>query len=95
MNSKQPNRRKFLKGSAALVGLAATRSVSGQSPASGAYIKGTEELIAYGQRSRFETAVRVSHGGRHSPDPFGLVMHVASPLQDSVGVITPSALHYV
>jgi sulfane dehydrogenase subunit SoxC len=75
--------------------LRAATPASGQAPASGAYIKGSEELIAYGQRSRFETAVRVSHGGRRSPDPFGLVMHVATPLQDSVGVITPSALHYV
>src|SRR5438045_340484 len=30
-----------------------------------------------------------------SPDAFGKVFHVASPLQDSVGVITPSSLHYV
>ncbi len=95
MDSKQPDRRKFLKGSVALAGLATVRSASGQSPASGAFIKGTEEQIAYGQRSRFETAVRTSHGRRHSPDAFGLVMHVATPLQDSVGVITPSALHYV
>src|SRR5262252_3267911 len=34
-------------------------------------------------------------GGRPSPDAFGKVFHVASPLQDSVGVITPSSLHYV
>ena len=95
MDSKQPDRRKFLKGSVALAGLATVRSASGQTPASGAFIKGTEEQIAYGQRSRFETAVRTSHGRRHSPDAFGLVKHVATPLQDSVGVITPSALHYV
>jgi sulfane dehydrogenase subunit SoxC len=34
-------------------------------------------------------------GGRPSPDAFGKVLHVAAPLQDSVGVITPSSLHYV
>ena len=34
-------------------------------------------------------------GGRPSPDAFGKLFHVASPLQDSVGVITPSSLHYV
>jgi sulfane dehydrogenase subunit SoxC len=34
-------------------------------------------------------------GGRPSPDVFGKVFHVATPLQDSVGVITPSSLHYV
>ena len=27
--------------------------------------------------------------------PFGLVFHVASPLQESAGVITPSSLHFV
>ena len=43
------------------------------------------------------TSVRIQHppGGRPSPDLFGKVFHVASPLQDSVGVITPSSLHYV
>jgi sulfane dehydrogenase subunit SoxC len=43
------------------------------------------------------TSVRIAHpiGGRPSPDAFGKVFHLASPLQDSVGVITPSSLHYV
>ena len=60
-------------------------------------IKGSKEQIAYGERSRFVTSVRIAHpvGGRPSPDAFGLVFHVASPLQDSVGVITPSSLHFV
>ena len=59
-------------------------------------IKGTKELIEYGQRSHFVTSMRMSHpmGGRPSPDAFGKTFHVASPLQDSVGVITPSSLHY-
>jgi sulfane dehydrogenase subunit SoxC len=34
-------------------------------------------------------------GGRPSPDAFGKQFHIASPLQDSVGTITPSSLHYV
>jgi hypothetical protein len=34
-------------------------------------------------------------GGRPSPDTFGMVFHVAAPVQDSVGVIKPSSLHYV
>jgi sulfane dehydrogenase subunit SoxC len=59
------------------------------------YIKGDDESVAYGKRSRFETAVRESHGSPHSPDHFGLVKHVATPIQESVGVITPSSLHYV
>jgi sulfane dehydrogenase subunit SoxC len=43
------------------------------------------------------TSVRIAHpiGGRPSPDLFGKTFHVASPLQDSVGVITPSSLHYI
>ena len=32
---------------------------------------------------------------RMSPDDFGMTFHVLSPLQDSVGIITPSSLHYV
>jgi hypothetical protein len=54
-------------------------------------IMGKKELIAYGERSHFVTSVRIAHpmGGRPSPDEFGKVFHVASPLQDSVGVITP------
>ncbi len=107
MGSKQPDRRVFLKRGAALAGgltLGAVEPALGQTPASGQSVEGqsqesqvpdysSDELIAYGQRSRFVTSVRVPHGGRPSPDEFGLVFHTATPLQDSVGVITPSALH--
>jgi len=58
-------------------------------------IKGDKDQIAYGDRSIFVKSVRIAHGARPSPDDFGLVFHVASPLQDSVGVITPSSLHFV
>jgi sulfane dehydrogenase subunit SoxC len=60
-------------------------------------IKGTKQLVEYGQRSHYETSVRIPHpmGGRPSPDAFGMTFHIATPLQDSVGVITPSSLHYV
>src|SRR5436305_12454354 len=56
-------------------------------------IKGTKELVEYGQRSHFVTSVRIAHpmGGRPSPDMFGKTFHIATPLQDSVGVITPSS----
>src|SRR6266576_555415 len=71
-------------------------------PASGsqnAYpmIPGTKEMIAYGERSHFVTSVRIPHpmGSTASPDVFGKVFHVASPLQDSVGNITPPSLHYI
>jgi len=96
MESKKPNRRGFLKDGAALAGLAAgARSASGQTVAD-LRAKGTsKELIAYGERSRFVTSVRKPTAGRDSPDAFGLAFHVLSPLQDSVGIITPSSLHYV
>jgi sulfane dehydrogenase subunit SoxC len=58
-------------------------------------LKGDKDTIAYGVRSKYVTSVRIPHGGRPSPDQFGLTFHIATPLQDSVGVITPSSLHYV
>src|SRR5438105_3297347 len=104
MGSKRPGRRQFLKGGAALAGglLGAAAPAIGQTPASPPMIpasppmiKGDKDQIAYGDRSIFVKSVRIAHGGRPSPDDFGLVFHVASPLQDSVGVITPSSLHFV
>jgi len=106
MGSKRLDRRELLKHGATLAGgltLGAVAPASGQTPAAGAQaaasgpkmIRGDKDLIAYGERSHFVTSVRIPHGGRPSPDAFGLVFHVASPLQDSVGVITPSSLHYV
>ena len=100
MGSKRPDRRGFLKGSAALAGgltLGATAPALGQLPDPQTFIKGTDDLVAYGERSRFVTSVRIAHppGRRPSPDNFGLVFHVASPLHDSVGMITPSSLHFV
>ena len=94
------DRREFLKRGAALAGglsLGAAESAIGQAPAPEPenMIMGTTELGAYWKRSRFETSVRIPHGGRPSPDAFGLDFHIAAPLQESVGVITPSSLHYV
>ena len=103
MGSKRPARREFLKSGAALSGgftLGAVAPAVGQTPASSAsssppMIKGDSDgQIAYGDRSKHVTSVRIPHGGRPSPDNFGLTFHVATPLQDSVGVITPSSLHY-
>ena len=100
MGSKRLDRRELLRSGAALAGgltVGAATPLTAQTPASehGAMIKGSKELIAYGDRSHFVTSVRIPHGGRPSPDAFGLVFHVAAPLQDSVGVITPSSLHYM
>src|SRR5262245_46491569 len=97
------DRRGFLKRGAALAGgltLGAVAPAVGQAPGAGesqkteTFIKPGKELIAYGERSHFVTSVRIPHGGRPSPDTFGLSFHIATPLQDSVGVITPSSLHY-
>ena len=96
--SKSPDRREFLKRGAALAGglsLGTVESAIGQTPSSGGNVLGTQELVEYGKRSRFETSVRIPHGGRPSPDAFGLDFHIAAPLQESVGVITPSSLHYM
>src|SRR5262245_64313139 len=101
MGSKRPARREFLKSGATLAGgftLGAVAPALGQTPASPAsppMIRGDKDgQIAYGDRSKHVTSVRIPHGGRPSPDTFGLTFHVATPLQDSVGVITPSSLHY-
>src|SRR6266852_5172743 len=98
MDSKKPNRRRFLKGGAAVAGFAAgaAQSASGQTPPSESPPKkNIKEQIAYGDRSRFVTSIREPAEGRPSPDAFGLTFHVVTPLAESVGIITPSSLHYV
>ncbi|HAW89166.1 MAG TPA: hypothetical protein DCX61_00690, partial [Gemmatimonadetes bacterium] len=52
------------------------------------------ELVAYGLRSHHVESVREAVNGRPSPDEFGLLFHIGTPLQDQMGSITPSALHY-
>src|SRR5712691_6490793 len=94
MDSKRPNRRRFLKGGAALAGLAAGGERLAKGQTQGTPTKKIEELIAYGDRSRFVTSIRKPVADRHSPDEFGLTFHVLTPLQDSVGIITPSSLFY-
>lgn len=106
MDSKPRNRRGFLRQGAALAGLAlgGAETANAQTPAPQAPADAghahdpkelTKELIAYGQRSRFVTSTRQSVAGRMSPDMFGLTFHVTTPLQDQIGIITPSSLFYV
>src|SRR5580704_6541140 len=94
MDSKKPSRRGFLKNSAALASVATGGAgiVRAQTPSPAA--KTADELVAYGERSRFINTVRIPVAERHSPDEFGLMFHVLTPLQDSYGIITPSSLHY-
>src|ERR1051326_2773996 len=94
MDSKKSNRRGFLKGGAALAGLAAGRARPARAQTQGLPSKKIDELNASGHRSRFVNSIRVPVAERHSPDEFGLTFHVLTPLQDSVGIITPSSLHY-
>ena len=79
---RKPNRRRFLKGSAAAAAITAgvAESAKGDTPAPKWSEKGTnKEIIAYGERSRFVTSVRVPVAERHSPDAFGLMFHVLTP----------------
>ncbi len=101
MGAKRPDRRAFLKGGVTMAGGAAlgaaAPALGQQLPAPEGYVKGTDDIVAYGERSRFVNSVRIAHppGSRPSPDEWGKVFHVAAPLQDSVGMITPSSLHFV
>jgi len=99
---KKPSRRKFLKSSAAVAGLAVGANVAATAqtampgmPAAPSAQQHAKDLIAYGERSKFVTSVRVPVAERDSPDMFGMMFHVLTPLQDSVGNITPSSLHFV
>src|SRR5262249_15389942 len=93
MDSKKASRRKFLKGGAAAAAAGALQSAGAQTPAPAK--RSLKDEVAYGERSPYVTSVRVAVLERASPDEYGLTFHVLSPLQDSVGIITPSSLHFV
>jgi sulfane dehydrogenase subunit SoxC len=96
MNSKQTDRRRFLKNGAALAGLAVGASAAALPAAAEPPLEKVDELHLYGERSHFVTDVR--NGSINNPErrlkdepvAFGL----RTPLQDSVGMITPSSLHF-
>jgi sulfane dehydrogenase subunit SoxC len=57
------------------------------------------DVIAYGVRSHYVKSVRIQEDGRPPGTTarytdFGLTLHIQSPLQDSVGTIQASSLHY-
>jgi len=93
MNDREPGRRRFMKKSAALAGWAAVggfgtaNAQTADSPAS------AKDLEAYGERSHYVTSVRL-FPPPFNPNPFGLTEHLYTPLEDSIGIITPSSLHY-
>ena len=86
--AKRSGRRRFLKDGATLAGLAVAgtiRSASGQvqgPETSGVHPKDTR---AYGERSRFEKSARIVYPPTTN--------NTLTPLQDSIGIITPSSLH--
>jgi sulfane dehydrogenase subunit SoxC len=88
-------RRRFLKGSAAVVGglavggLPAARGQSDDSWSLGYEPATPDDLREYGQRSRFVTSKRTYNprGSRATDD-------VHTPLQDVEGIITPAPLHF-
>jgi sulfane dehydrogenase subunit SoxC len=56
-------------------------------------------VVAYGVRSRYVKSVRIQEDGRPPAataryDNFGLTIHIQTPLQDSIGTIQASSLHY-
>ena len=94
MNSRQSDRRRFLKEGAALAGLAVVgaesiRPASGQTPGSETPAVRPEDYRDYGKRSRFETSVRTRYGAGSTS------LSSQAPLADQQGIITPSSLQFV
>src|SRR5262245_31439500 len=83
--AKRRNRRRFLQDGLGLTGLAlgAVSEVGAQVVPEAQ----NPDSRAYGERSRFEKNVRLPIG------PSAIAM--LTPLQDSMGIITPAALHFV
>jgi sulfane dehydrogenase subunit SoxC len=98
VDPKQSPRRRFLKNASAMAGLAvgATRTARGQALKSETSEARPKDLHAYGERSRFEKSSRIGSLGLWPPAAgptrdYGF----RTPLQNSVGIITPASLHFV
>ena len=57
------------------------------------------DLVSYGARSHYVKSVRIQEDGRAPGvlaryNDFGLTLHIQTPLQDSIGTIQASSLHY-
>jgi sulfane dehydrogenase subunit SoxC len=86
-------RRRFLKGGVALgaaLAAGATRSAAGQPASDDPSRVVGGPLLPYDARSRFEEAVK-EKGPPFMPDEWGATF---TPLDETLGIITPSALHY-
>ena len=101
MNSKMSDRRGFLKRGAALAGLAAFANGKALASVTPGLVLGEADLkygytpdepniqdLLYGGRSSYEKTIRI-----HSINsPEGL--RTLTPLQDSIGIITPASFHF-
>lgn len=111
MDSKPSSRRELLKGSVAVGAVAAAATVGkfatpaqAETPKSFAVnsspmTSSTAEAIAYGQRSKYVTSVRIHEAERPEATlaryrDFGLTLHIQAPLQDFMGTVAPSSIHY-
>ncbi len=103
MSSKPPSRRRFLRSSVAVGGLAVPaglgvtpESAFAEEPSS-SDVNALENVL-YGRRSRFVTTTRVIEGrSHHDKPPVRPTPHRPSartPLGESVGIITPTSLHF-
>ena len=99
--SQEPSRRRFMKGGAALgaaLMAGAARPIPGDAQSSRQPAPAPDDpskvvggpMAPYGERSRFEDAVR-EKGPPSMPDEWGANF---TPLADLRGIITPSGLHY-
>lgn len=103
METKRPGRRRFLKKSAALAGLAVgVGSVPGDTLNAAAPetpdINALDHVL-YGQRSHYVTTLRKLEGasdphGSHGPMPVPNRPSAKTPLSETLGIITPSSLHF-
>jgi sulfane dehydrogenase subunit SoxC len=98
---KRPSRRRLLKSGVILAGLAAggLRPTRDEALAADSSDVLPKDLHAYGARSRFETSIRTGALGTWpqptSPPNYHRDFGFRTPLQDSVGFVTPPALHYI
>ena len=98
MNSKERSRRRFLRGSAAVLAGVAAGSISSASAQNYTEVPVKEDWEAYGKRSRFDSSARIANTRNWGfTPPFKGREHQSllwTPLQDQMGIITPSGLHF-
>ena len=98
---KKSDRRRFLKNGAVLAGLSLgmANAASGETGAADSTGAASKDLHAYGERSRFENSARMGSLGTWpqptSPPDYHKDFGFRTPLQDSIGMITPPPLHYI